>query len=76
MITKEELIESGYELVLTSDDGLAFCFKTKSNCEFCINSRQGIIDHIQNGTNYGSRFVLPRPFKDILLFNNFVNQYL
>jgi hypothetical protein len=76
MITKQQLISSGYELVLTSDCGLAFCFETKSKCQFCIKAKEGIIKTIRNETNENSCFVFPNPFTDIVLFNNFVNLYL
>ena len=75
MITKEELIDSGYELIEHTDTDFAVCFKTNRNKYFWLTKEDGSIDTFMD--HYDNYFGLTfRPFKDIVAFNTFVNLYL
>lgn len=76
MITKQELIDSGYEYAEGWYNGNLLGFDTKSECRFWLNQDKGIIVQIQNAHDEDTRFELPKPFTDIVAFNTFANLYL
>lgn len=76
MITKQELIDSGYEYAEGWYNRGLLGFDTKSECRFWLNEDKGIIVKIQNAHDEDTCFELPKPFSDIVAFNSFVNLYL
>jgi hypothetical protein len=76
MITKQELIDSGYELITDSETDFAIAFRSKSNKHFWLSLEEGEISFIQDHYDNFYGFTLVVPFKDIIAFNTFANLYL
>jgi hypothetical protein len=76
MITKQELIDSGYEYATGWHNGNLIGFDTKSDCRFWLNENEGTIVYVQNAHDEDTCFEFPRPFTDIVAFNTFANLYL
>jgi hypothetical protein len=75
MITKQELIDSGYELVDEFRDDHVI-FSKNSGCYFYLNTQIGEIAFFENQIYDIQGFKFPRPFTDIVSFNTFANLYL
>lgn len=76
MITKQELIDSGYELIEHEETDFIACFKTNRNKYFWLTKEDGLIDTFQDDYDNYYGLTLPTPFKDIVSFNSFTNLYL
>jgi hypothetical protein len=78
MITKQELIDSGYEEAQSQHwyNSILIGFDTKSDCRLWLNEDEGAIVYVQNAHDEDICFEFPRPFTDIISFNTFANLYL
>ena len=78
MITKQELIDSGYEEARCNHwyNSSLIGFDTKSDCRFWLNEDDGTIACLQNAHDEDTCFEFPRAFTDIISLNTFVNLYL
>jgi hypothetical protein len=76
MITKQELIDSGFELITDSQTDFAVAFKTKTNKYFWLSFEEGDVSFFQDHYENYYGFTVATAFTDIIALNTFVNLYL